>query len=91
MTVEEDSLLFEILGSKKVRVNSLHHQALKELGEGLVVTARASDGVIEAVECRELPFVVGVQWHPESMAHRDPLMRALFQALIGACPPSGTV
>ncbi|MFA7620663.1 MAG: gamma-glutamyl-gamma-aminobutyrate hydrolase family protein [Aminobacteriaceae bacterium] len=48
-------------------VNSFHHQALKALGRGLTVTSRAMDGVVESVEMEGVPFVVGVQWHPEMM------------------------
>jgi putative glutamine amidotransferase len=47
-------------------VNSRHHQSLKAIADGLVVTARAADGVIEAVERPASRFCVGVQWHPES-------------------------
>jgi putative glutamine amidotransferase len=59
-----------ILGGRVVGVNSRHHQALRPdaLGRGLMVTGRAPDGVIEAVELPGERFVVGVQWHPEDMA-----------------------
>ena len=59
-----------ILGGAMLGVNSRHHQAIRPdaLGEGLVVTGRAPDGVIEAVELTGERFVVGVQWHPEDMA-----------------------
>lgn len=63
-------------------VNSTHHQAVKTLGKGLVVTARATDGLVEAFEDPSKPFYVGVQWHPESM--REPPHRAIYRGLIEA-------
>lgn len=63
-------------------VNSIHHQGIGRLGEGLQVTATADDGVIEAVEAGNYRFVVGVQWHPELLA--DPRQRGLFSALAAA-------
>jgi putative glutamine amidotransferase len=64
-------------------VNSLHHQGVAEPGDGLRVSARAEDGVVEAVEAEKGPFCVGVQWHPEKMEgpHRD----RLFAAFVAAC------
>jgi putative glutamine amidotransferase len=63
-------------------VNSTHHQAVKTLGAGLVATASASDGLVEAFEDPACPFYVGVQWHPESM--RDAPHRAIYRGLIEA-------
>jgi putative glutamine amidotransferase len=65
-------------GGPTVSVPTYHHQAVDVPGEGLVVTAHAPDGVIEALEDPALPFWVGVQWHPE--AGED---RSLFVALVG--------
>lgn len=65
-------------------VNSRHHQAIQDVAPGFVVTAWADDGVIEGIEHREAPFIVGVQWHPESLAESDPQMLSLFQALVAA-------
>jgi putative glutamine amidotransferase len=66
-----------------VAVNSRHHQAIKALGEGLVVTASAADGVIEAVEDPAMSFCVAVQWHPENF-HRSGEFKALFDAFVEA-------
>ena len=66
-----------------VAVNSRHHQAIKALGEGLVVTATAADGVIEAVEDPALSFCVAVQWHPENF-HRTGEFKALFDTFVNA-------
>jgi putative glutamine amidotransferase len=67
-----------------IGVNSFHHQAIEELGEGLRVSARADDGTIEAVEDPRRPFLVGVQWHAETLVHR-PFEAALFGGFVDAC------
>jgi putative glutamine amidotransferase len=64
-------------------VNSRHHQAIKQVGEGLVVTGTAPDGVIEAVEDPSRRFCLGVQWHPENF-YRTGEFSALFEAFVGA-------
>jgi putative glutamine amidotransferase len=72
-----------------VRVNSIHHQAIRELGEGLVPEAMSEpDGIIEAIRWEGHSFVVGVQWHPEFMDPRDPSLidgRPLLRAFLAAC------
>jgi putative glutamine amidotransferase len=78
--VEPDSRLARVLGLTEATVNSYHHQAPRELGEGLRVTACAEDGVVEGLEGGT---VLGVQWHAEAMQDR-PEQRALFEGLIGA-------
>jgi putative glutamine amidotransferase len=65
-------------------VNSRHHQAPKVPGTGLVVTATAPDGVIEALEDPSLPFCLGVQWHPENF-WRTGEFSALFEGFVEAC------
>ncbi len=84
ISVTRDTRLLRILGSSRIGVNSVHHQSVRDLGSGLVVSARAPDGVIEAIESRDASFVVGVQWHPENMAKSSPPMRALFEAFMEA-------
>lgn len=77
-----DSKLFEIVGEGKIKTNSSHHQAAKQAGEGLIVSAQASDGVIEAVEKPSHPFCIGVQWHPEfEVSDAD---RKIFEAFVKA-------
>lgn len=63
--IEKNSQLFKIVGEAKVKTNSSHHQAAKSAGEGLKIAARATDGIIEAIENPAHPFCIGVQWHPE--------------------------
>ncbi len=85
VVVEEGSVLAEIFGAGTLRVNSMHHQAINRLGEGLVVTARATDDqVVEGVEVPDHPFMVGVQWHPEALAVNDEVTRVLFDRFIDA-------
>ncbi len=71
------------------QVNSRHHQALKAIGAGLVVTAHATDGIVEAVEAPHLPFCVGVQWHPENFWRTGEFL-PLFQLFGTACARRAT-
>lgn len=73
-----------IAGSNRIPVNSLHHQALDRVADGLVVAARAPDGVIEAVEAPAYRYVVAVQYHPEETAPHDAPSRRLFEAFVNA-------
>jgi putative glutamine amidotransferase len=73
-----------ILGRDEVAVNSFHHQAVKDVGEGLVVSAVSADGVVEGLERPASRFVVGVQWHPEAFWDKDGAFRPLFEALVRA-------
>ena len=82
--VEAGSRLADIIGPGPTPVNSRHHQAIATLGAGLRVTARASDGVVEAVEVPGERFVLGVQWHPEDMTGHFESASALFEAFAGA-------
>ena len=63
--IEKDSKLFDILKTDKISTNSMHHQAIKQLGEGLTICAKTDDGIIEAIELKNHNFCVGLQWHPE--------------------------
>jgi putative glutamine amidotransferase len=65
-------------------VNSRHHQGIKRLAPGFEVTATAPDGVIEAIECPNATFCLGVQWHPENF-WRTGEFRPLFEGFIEAC------
>jgi putative glutamine amidotransferase len=84
--VAAPSRLREILAQDAVRVNSIHHQAVDRVGDGLVVTARCTeDGVVEGLERPASRFVVAVQWHPESFWDREDSFQGLFDAHAGAC------
>lgn len=70
-------------------VNSFHHQAVNLTGKGIIVTARACDETIEAIELKDYPFGIGVQWHPECMFRTSPEMRTLFKNFVEHCSVSG--
>ncbi|CAN5821133.1 gamma-glutamyl-gamma-aminobutyrate hydrolase family protein [soil metagenome] len=82
--VELESRLARIFGSTELFINSFHHQGLKRVGSGLRPLARAEDGLIEAVEAVDYPWVFGVQWHPERGEaespgdRRDPDRRLIY-------------
>lgn len=80
---EPGSRLATAFGRRHSRVNSLHHQGVADSGPSLVVTARAEDGLIEAVEDPLAGFCVGVQWHPEKLDGDD--RRCIFQPFVDAC------
>ncbi len=82
--VNPDSRLAHLIGAGEISVNSAHHQALKLVGDRLIVVARAPDGIIEGVEAPDHPFCIGVQWHPEVMVDHTSAMRRLFEGLIEA-------
>jgi putative glutamine amidotransferase len=85
ITTQEGSFLRSILG-EKIRVNSFHHQSVKDVAEGFAVTARANDGIVEGIERKEGSFITGVQFHPEMMAEYDnETMIALFHGFMEKC------
>ena len=89
--VKQDSLLASstrgrLAGACSFAVNSRHHQAVKALGEGLVATASAPDGVVEAIEDPTQRFCLGVQWHPENF-HRTGEFGSLFEGFVKAASP----
>jgi len=81
--VVANTRLAGLAGAPRVRVNSDHHQAADRVADGLVVSARAHDGTVEALEDPRLPWCLGVQWHPERMPD-DPLTRRLFADFVEA-------
>lgn len=84
VAVEPESRLAAALEGSEIDVNSFHHQAIDRLGEGLVVSATAPDGTIEAVEDPSRRFLIGVQWHAETLVHR-PYEANLFERFVDAC------
>ena len=71
--IETGSLLSQITGDRVTEVNSRHHQAVKVIGEGFVVTAQSKDGIIESIENPSKQFALGVQYHPERMLKKPDL------------------
>ncbi len=88
VTVDRGSLLAKITGKQTLGVNSTHHQAVGRVADVLQVTARSSDGIIEAMELKDetrLPFCLSVQFHPERLIDLDPVFLRLFQCFVEAC------
>jgi putative glutamine amidotransferase len=86
VVLEPGGQLRRLAGTDRIRVNSLHGQGVRELGPGLLVEARAPDGVIEAFRVANArSFALALQWHPEWQATDNPFSRALFAAFGTAC------
>jgi putative glutamine amidotransferase len=89
IAVQPGSRLASTLGSgEEIEVNSYHHQGIDRLGEELVVSARAPDGTVEAIEDPRRRFLIGVQWHAETLTRR-PYETALFERFVEACREDG--
>jgi len=85
ISIEAGSRMEQILGTSELRANSLHHQAVKTPGQGVRVSGRAEDGVVELIEVPGHRFMVGVQCHPEELYTNEPAWAHLFSSFIGAC------
>lgn len=81
--VEPESRLAEMLGEEAIAVVSWHHQAVKTIPKHWRAVAQAADGLVEALEHQQHPWMVAVQWHPE-LSPEDPVHQRLFQALVSA-------
>ena len=80
--IQPKTLATSVMRSEEISTYSGHHQAIKELASDLRISATAPDGVIEAVEHKSAPWMLGVQWHPEITAAEDPTQQRLFDALV---------
>ncbi len=83
--LDAGSRVADAMGTTKASCSCHHHQAIDGLGDGLIITARSDDGVVEAVELTGDKWVVGVQWHPEDTADRDPIQQGLFDSFAKEC------
>ncbi|MDZ7753407.1 MAG: gamma-glutamyl-gamma-aminobutyrate hydrolase family protein [Gammaproteobacteria bacterium] len=83
LEVVEGSRLHGLLGADRARINSIHNQGIDRLGEGLVVSGRDLDGIVQAVEAPRSTWLMGVQWHPEFLIFVA-RQRRLFKALVEA-------
>jgi putative glutamine amidotransferase len=85
VSIDPKSRLASIVGGDTISTNSSHHQSIARVGDGLHVTGRAPDGIIEAIESTDRAWwMVGVQWHPEELtATTEPWDRQLFAAFAG--------
>lgn len=83
VVVEKNSKLFSIIEMENLFVNSMHHQAIRKVGERLTSVASAPDGIVEAIELENYPFCVAVQWHPEELAKAGDLpSKKMFESFI---------
>ena len=82
VAVEEGTLLHRITGARRLSVNSAHHQAVREVPDGVIVNARAPDGTIEGIEDSDRRFCLGVQWHPEYLVSEGD--SKIFTAFVAA-------
>jgi putative glutamine amidotransferase len=84
--IDEGTRLAEVLGEPIIRVNSHHHQGLKNVAPGLRVAGHAPDGLVEAIELPDHPFGLAVQWHPEWLTEQS-YTRSLFARFVAAARP----
>lgn len=84
VALEPGSRLAETMGTTRAEVSSHHHQAIDAVGRGLLVTARAADGIVEGLELDGEGWIVGAQWHPEDTAATDPAQQRLFDGFVRA-------
>jgi putative glutamine amidotransferase len=80
---DEDSLVSRVYGTRRVWVNSFHHQSMKNPGDTFTVSGRALDGVSEVAESKK-GFRLLLQWHPEGMWEKDPVHLEPFKSLVRA-------
>ena len=85
VTVEKGTLLYDIVGTEKLMVNTLHHQAVDKIAPCLVPCAKADDGLVEAVYDPEKAFLLGVQWHPEMIFGQEENSIKIGKAFVEAC------
>ena len=78
------TLLAAITQAPSINVNSMHHQAVRNVAPGLIASGFAAGELIECIEKPDYPFLIGVQWHPEYLWDQDPAMERLFQMFVDA-------
>lgn len=82
--LEEDNILMDILGQKEFMVNSRHTYCVDKLGD-LKLLAKSEDNIIEAIQVKNKKFIIGLQWHPESMFLYDNIQYKIFEYFINVC------
>ncbi|UOF92170.1 gamma-glutamyl-gamma-aminobutyrate hydrolase family protein [Fodinisporobacter ferrooxydans] len=86
--ITSGSKLHQLLGTQTIRVNTFHHQAVKQVAPGFLISAKASDGIVEGIESRNHAFVLGVQWHPENLWEKYAVFHRLFAGFVEAAKQS---
>ncbi len=81
--ISENSMLYKIVKSTKLGVNTSHHQAVKKVADGFIASAKAEDGVVEAIENPSKKFVLGTQWHPEYLISEEE--KNFYKYFINSC------
>jgi putative glutamine amidotransferase len=86
INVVPQTIFHKIVRADRLRVNSFHHQAIRTVGPGLIVAARADDGIVEAVERdRASGFLLGIQWHPEQLQGKDAHSARIYERFVQEC------
>ena len=84
VSIDENSLLFEILKKSEIGVNSYHHQDIKSLSPLFKAMATSEDGLVEAIYMEGKKFIVGVQWHPELSFNTDENSKRLISSFVNS-------
>jgi len=85
VVITENSRFKDVIGKGVLKVNSFHHQAIKDVSDKFAAVAFSNEGIIEAIEIKEDRFVMGMQWHPEMMADRHTDQLKIFKCFVEAC------
>jgi putative glutamine amidotransferase len=88
LCIEAGTRLARLFAAERGKINSLHNQGIDRIGDGLVVAGRDLDGIVQAIESPDQPFLMGVQWHPEFLLYSR-RQRALFRALVDTARRGG--
>ncbi|NMB33342.1 MAG: type 1 glutamine amidotransferase [Clostridium sp.] len=80
--IKEGTKLYHAHGLSSLRVNSFHHQAVKDVADGFIVAAVSEDGIVECIEHKSDKFALGVQWHPELLWERNPQFLEIFKKFV---------
>jgi len=84
--ISPSSILYGIVQKDRIKTNTSHHQAVKQVPSSFSISGLATDGIIEAIESKEHSFVLGLQWHPERMLkQKDHVSKQIFTSFINAC------
>ena len=87
ITIKKQTLLHDLICKDTLRINALHHQSVKDLGEDLTISAKDNEGIVQAIECNKNGLILGVQWHPELIPWSGK-HQALFRWLVQRADPA---